>query len=278
MALTTVHAGPYTVQGTSIGGIYTSLAVPELGMMFDCGTPHREFASYNHLFISHCHADHVGALWSFIGLRDLTGKNPLNVYLPSEALYEMQEAQHAFSRMFRYEPRVKFHPILPGDVVTVNRKQVHAFRTYHPVPSLGYVVKTTTNKLKPHLLGSSQEDLVGRKKAGEEITDSVTTPEFAYVTDTQARVLLNNPDVLQARVLVLECTFIDQWKNRELAAQASHIHMDDIADPTYKFQNEHGVLMHFSQKYEAEHIRTSVQHLNRLNRTRTKWQPFISVE
>ena len=37
--LTTVTAGPYTVRGVSIGGVYTSIAVPELGVLFDAGIP-----------------------------------------------------------------------------------------------------------------------------------------------------------------------------------------------------------------------------------------------
>src|SRR4051794_10049514 len=60
--LTTLPAGPYTVRGISVGGVYTSLAVPELGLVLDAGASPRSWGSIDTILLSHGHADHVGAL------------------------------------------------------------------------------------------------------------------------------------------------------------------------------------------------------------------------
>ena len=60
--LASVSAGPITVEGYSLGGVYTTVGVPELGVLFDIGLGLRRFVGIDHLFISHAHADHIGGL------------------------------------------------------------------------------------------------------------------------------------------------------------------------------------------------------------------------
>ena len=69
--LTRVRAGSCTVSGVSVGGVYTSLHVPEFDVIFDIGIAPRSFVGASKLLISHGHADHVGSLGSLIGLRGL---------------------------------------------------------------------------------------------------------------------------------------------------------------------------------------------------------------
>ena len=66
--LTSVRAGALTVRGISVGGVYTSLQVPELGVVFDAGAPLRTFGATDTLLLSHGHADHVGSLAALLGL------------------------------------------------------------------------------------------------------------------------------------------------------------------------------------------------------------------
>src|SRR5215217_4262932 len=67
--LTTVTAGPYTLRGVSVGGVYTSIAVPELGIVFDAGTSPRSTSAMDTILLSHGHADHIGALPAMLGIR-----------------------------------------------------------------------------------------------------------------------------------------------------------------------------------------------------------------
>ena len=69
--LSEVRAGPYTVRGVSVGGIYTALQVPELDLALDCGVAPRSFAGARTLLLSHGHVDHSGALSALLGIRSL---------------------------------------------------------------------------------------------------------------------------------------------------------------------------------------------------------------
>ena len=84
--LTTVTAGPFTLRGVSVGGVYTSLAVQELGLLFDAGIPARSLATLDTILLSHGHVDHIGALPALLGIRALHGKSrPPRVIMPFAA-------------------------------------------------------------------------------------------------------------------------------------------------------------------------------------------------
>src|SRR5688572_12011162 len=107
----TVQAGPFTVRGVSLGGVYTSLHVAELGALFDVGLPHRAFASVDHVFLSHGHADHLGSLFALLGIRGLHGQPPPHLYFPAaieEPLLGMLAIQ---SQMQRFALEVVPHPM-----------------------------------------------------------------------------------------------------------------------------------------------------------------------
>ena len=93
--LTTITAGPHSVRGISVGGVYTSLAVPELGLLFDAGASPRSLAATDTILLSHGHADHVGALPALLGIRGLSGKTrPPRVIMPAE-IAEFYNRTHA---------------------------------------------------------------------------------------------------------------------------------------------------------------------------------------
>jgi ribonuclease Z len=59
---------------------------------------------------------------------------------------------------------------------------------------------------------------------------------------------------LQARVLIVECTFLDERKTLEAARSGCHIHLDELIERADRFANEHVVLMHFSQLYHPGEV------------------------
>ncbi|MBC7172723.1 MAG: MBL fold metallo-hydrolase, partial [Polyangiaceae bacterium] len=123
--LVSVKAGPYSIRGVSLGGVYTSLQVQELGVVFDAGIPHRAFAATDHLFLSHAHADHAGALYALLGIRGLMGKPPPHLYFPKSIEEPLLETLRLQSRLQRYELEVVPHPMTPGDTVAL-RNDLHA--------------------------------------------------------------------------------------------------------------------------------------------------------
>ena len=258
--LTEVSAGPYTIRGISVGGVYTSLQVPELGVVLDAGVPIRSFASTDHLFLSHGHADHSSALGSLLGIRSLVGKGPPRVYMPAEIEAPLREALAVQGRLYRAALDIHAVPMRPGDCLPLGHGLwVRAWRTHHSVPSLCYQFLRRVTKLKPEYLHLPPQEVARRRKAGEPLFDETERLELAYATDTLSHVLESAPSLLDSRVLILECTFLGAERTVRDAQERLHLHLDEVFARAELFRNEALVLMHFSQAYSPEQVHAAVQ-------------------
>lgn len=255
--LVSVQAGPYTVRGVSVGGVYTALQVPELGLCLDVGLAPRTFAASRRLFLSHGHVDHLGALATMLGIRGLMSmKRQLEVFMPAEIVDDVTGVLERQSAMQRYDLSVKAVGMRPGDEAELRADlRVRAFRTLHPVPSLGYQFLRRDKKLRPAYRDLPGPEIQARRLAGDDIFDTAESLELAYATDTLAKVLDNNPSLYDSRVLILECTFLDRRKSIEASQAGCHIHLDELIERADRFNNEHLVLMHFSQIYRPDEVR-----------------------
>ncbi len=254
--LTSVTAGPYTIRGVSVGGVYTSLAVPELGVLFDCGIAPRSSGGIDTILLSHGHADHVGALPALLGIRGLHGKTkPPRVLMPAEIVDDLRAALAAMTKLQRWPIEIDAIGVEPGQEVALRGDlAIRAVRTFHPVPSLGYVLVRKIAKLRSELLGLDGASIAAKKRAGETVTEIKDQLELAYATDTLVSVLDHSPALLEARVLIIECTFLDERKSIEAARSGCHIHLDELVARADKFKNEHIVLMHVSQIYRPDEV------------------------
>lgn len=260
--LTEVHAGPYTVRGISVGGVYTSLQVPELGVVLDAGIPIRSFATTDHLFLSHGHADHSSGLGSLLAIRGLVGKHsPAQVFLPAEIEAAVQEALASLQRLHRSAVAIETIPMLPGDTLKVSRDLwVRAFRTHHAGPSLGYQFLRRVTKLRPEHQGLPGEEIARLRREGVPgIFEEIERLEVAYATDTLSKVLETAPSILESRVLILESTYLDQKWTVEQTHERLHVHLDEVIARAELFQNEALVLMHFSQAYGPDQVHALIR-------------------
>lgn len=254
--LTTVTAGAYTFRGVSVGGVYTSIAVPELGILFDAGIPARSLAAIDTILLSHGHADHVGALPAILGIRALQGKTkPPRVVMPAEIVSDVLAALEPLSRLQRFELAIEPIGVSPGDDVELRGDlRVRAIRTFHPVPSLAYLIVRRVAKLRADLRGLSGPDIAARRRAGEDVTEHEDRIELGYATDTLITALDHAPELYDARVLMMECTFLDDRKSLEGARAGCHVHLDEVIERADRFHNEAIVMMHVSQLYAPNEV------------------------
>jgi ribonuclease Z len=253
--LSLVRAGGFTINGVSVGGVYTSLQVKELNILLDVGIAPRSFTGPSDLFLSHGHADHLGALVSLLGIRGLNKAGPLRIFLPEEISTSLEAGVGCFTHVQGRGMASEFVPLRPGDVRLVRDDLwVRAVRTLHTVPSLGYVFFRRVSKLKAEFHGYPGDEIRRRRELGEPLFELVERSELAYATDTLFDVMEREPLLQTAPVLILECTFLDERKPREECRQKCHIHLDEILERPDLFKNEQIVLMHFSQAYRPEEV------------------------
>jgi ribonuclease Z len=254
--LTQVTAGRYTVRGVSVGGVYTALNVPELDVAFDVGLAPRSFAGVRTLLLSHGHVDHIGALSTLLGIRALAGRTtPLRVVMPIEIVDGVKATLAAMTALQHWPLAIEAIGMAPGDEHALKPDlAVRAVKTFHPVPSLGYVLVRRVKKLRPEYHGLPGPEIATRRAAGDDLFEVAEHAELAYATDTLVQVLDHSPELLAANVLILECTFLDERKALTAARAGCHIHLDEIIERAERFENQHVVLMHFSQIYRPDEI------------------------
>lgn len=256
--LTTVTAGPYTLRGVSLGGVYTSIACPELGLLFDAGIPARSLAAADTILLSHGHVDHVGALPAVLGIRALHGKSkPPRVIMPAEIVDDLMAALNALTKLQHWPLNIEAIGMRAGEERELRGDlRVRAVQTFHPVPSLAYMIMRRISKLKPEFHDLPGPEIAARRRAGEEMLVHEERAELAYVTDTLISAFDHGPELFDARVLVMECTFLDGKKSLEGARAGCHIHLDEIIERAEKFTNETIVMMHVSQLYRPDEVAT----------------------
>lgn len=256
MLISERKAGPYSIRGVSLGGVYTSLHLPELDVLCDVGAPLRSAAAVGTLLLSHGHADHVGALTAFLGIRGLTGtKRPLRVVMPAEIEATLLAGLAAMSELQRFPLEIEPIGLRAGDTHDLRRDlTVRAVQTFHPVPSLGYLLVQRVPKLRAEFTGLPGNEIARRRHAGEDLFDTVERRELAYLTDTLISAVEHAPEVLDARVLVLESTFLDERKSRVTARAGCHVHLDEIIERAGDFTTPNLLLMHISQLYRPDEV------------------------
>jgi ribonuclease Z len=250
-----VQAGPYTIRGVSVGGLYTSLQVPELGVLLDVGIAPRSCTGAQHLLVTHGHADHLGALFTLLGARGLNRLPPVRLYVPSDTLEDVTAALEALGHLQGYRLGVDPIAVAPGSEFELRQDlAVRALAADHVVPTLAYQFFKRVKKLRPEYAHLPGAEIGRRRLAGDDLFDEVEHLELAYVTDTLLSVVEQHPSLLRTRVLILECTFLDDRKTIESSRRSKHVHLDELIEKASLFENEALVLVHFSQLYSPAEV------------------------
>lgn len=143
-----------------------------------------------------------------------------------------------------------------------NTSFLKCFDMVHKIPSKGYVIFETRRKLKPEYRSLSIIDIEKTKKESNvEIEDIVHVPLISFSGDTTIEGVLRCQSMLESKLLILECTYIDDKISQQECKNRGHVHLNDIIDNWKYFQNEHVLLVHLSPRYtkiDVERARTNL--------------------
>ncbi|XP_065010621.1 tRNase Z TRZ1-like isoform X2 [Musa acuminata AAA Group] len=222
----------YPVEGLSIGGQETCVIFPSLKIAFDIGRCPQRAISQDFLFISHGHMDHIGGLPMYVATRGLYSMKPPTIFVPRSIKEHVEKLFEVHRAMDQSELKHNLIGLNVGEEFQLrNDLKVRAFKTYHVVPS--------------------------------QITYPIATPEIAFTGDTMSDFVIDpdNADVLKARILVMESTFVDNAMPVQHARDYGHTHLSEIASYGDRFQNKAIILIHFSARYYREEIEAAIAKL-----------------
>ncbi len=124
---------------------------------------------------------------------------------------------------------------------------IRCHRTHHGGPSLSFTAVHIRRKLKPEFTDKSGDELAQMKREGIEIQYILEVPLVTYMGDTSVGPVWEEPDVVNAQLLLTECTFFET-DDRRKAKAGRHLHVMQLAELLPSLKNEQIVLMHLSRR------------------------------
>lgn len=252
------------ILGFSQAGEETYFALPELNIGFDFGRAPRELLAVDHIFLSHGHMDHAAGMAYYFSQRMFIDNAPGNLYLPAGLEDPFRRLLALWGEIDGNHPKANIVVAEPGRDIPLRRDlTVRPFAVNHPfrkreggiIGALGYAAIETRQKLLDEYHGLPGPELVNLKKAGKAITRPVEIPLVACTGDTAPGDWLELDCVRKARVLLLECTFLDD-DHVDRARAGYHMHIQDLRRIVPKLENERILLTHISRRTLMGEIRT----------------------
>lgn len=246
------------VDAVSVGGLETCIQLPGYDVAFDLGVcPPRAVGRRTVLF-THAHIDHMGAVASHCATRSLMGMKPPTYAVPEQAVPAFEALLDAWRRLDGSDLPCTIVPARPGTEVPLGKGRVaRADRSIHRVPCLSWSVWTQRRRLTSEWQGRPGPEIRDARLSGIEVTEPVETCDVAFTGDTLVEALERAPHLRQARVLIMEVTFLDDRVSVEAARDKGHIHLDEVLARADLLTNDAILFTHLSARYgvaEAEDI------------------------
>ncbi|WP_212003177.1 MBL fold metallo-hydrolase [Chitinophaga sp. HK235] len=253
----------FTITGYSTALFSTWYFIDELGILFDAGdgvtsTLLQKSRKIQHVFLSHADRDHITGL---LQLNQLNARDGLPVICyPRDG--QSYPALEAFTKKF--DPHIAttvWMPVAPGDeiwikddILVVPLRNEHVRAAPDTVRSLSYKVMQTKRKLRPELVGLTEDEIktISRERGRDATTMEVRTNILSYSGDTPVA----NPETWQdTEILIHEATFLG---GEEVIVSGSyqnlHSRLEEVIEMVSATRVQQLILGHFSSRYSAEEI------------------------
>jgi len=252
----------------STGGIETSIILPDHNIAFDFGKCSDELVEIPNIFLTHGHLDHSAGLPYYFSQRSLKNHGPGKVYVPENIHEPLTKICKLWQEIEEFDYSIDLFPVKENDRVHLkNGYYVLTGPAFHRIKTYSYILMHKVQKLKPEYLNLSGSKIKKLKEENADIFMDVETPLFAYTGDTTIESIQQSKLLQNAKILFVECTYIDEKRTVERARKWGHIHLDEILENLDYFQNEKIVLMHMSRRYGERYIESVLK-----NKIPLAWQ------
>jgi ribonuclease Z len=243
------------VEAVSVGGLETCIELPGWNLAFDIGRCPPTAVRRQKILFTHAHMDHAGGVAMHAATRDLMGMSRPTYWVPRENHAGFERLMEAWRALDHSDIPCDIRACGPGDVIDLGGgRSAIPFRSPHRVPCQGYALVSNRKKLKDELVGLPGPELQRRRMAGEEISVASRLVEVAFTGDTLIEVVEREPLVREARLLIMEVTFLDDRVPVAAARGKGHVHLDEVIARAHLFQNDAILFTHFSARYGPDEI------------------------
>jgi ribonuclease Z len=247
------------LRALSVGGLETCFWLPGWKVALDIGRCPLEVVDCRTVLFTHAHMDHLGGIAYHTATRSLRKQPPPLYVVPPHAAPDLARLFEVWRALDRSDMPHELVSLAPGEEHRLaSGLFARPFPAPHSAPCQGYGLWSRREKLKPEFHGLEGRELARLRREGVALGDVLETPEFAFTGDTRAEVVEREEVVRRARVLVMECTFVDGRVSVDEARAKGHVHLDELVERAELFQNEAILLTHFSARYRAHEIRAAL--------------------
>jgi ribonuclease Z len=256
--------GPqYSIIGYSMAGEETVVQVPEMNVCFDVGRSPPFCLSSDYMCVTHGHMDHVAGIAYYLSQKQFQGMKPGTVFVPEDLERPLRRLLDVWRDIERQDTPHTIIPMRPDHLHEIRRDfGIRAVATHHGTSSLGYVLVSIREKLKPEYVTKNGEELAQLRADGVNIQYRVEVPIIAFLGDTSAGPVFEHPDVVNAELLITECTFFDP-DHKSRAKAGKHLHVEQLARILPRLKNKHVVICHVSRRTgvrRAKHLLRKAVH------------------
>ncbi len=259
--LNRITLGDMDLLGYSVGGEETVIAVPGLNVCFDIGKAPDEVISIDNVLLTHGHMDHAAGIAYYCSQRHFREMATGRVLLPTELAKPLGRLLDCWACLDGTRPPADVVPLNPGQEYELRRNLfAYTFETNHNGNTLGYSIVERRQKLKSEFLNLSGHQIASLREEGVPVTYTLNLPLVTYLGDTMQGGFMDLPCVRQSRVLIAECTFIDD-DHYDRARAGKHFHISDLARILPEMENEYIVLHHLSRRTDIRTARKRIKQL-----------------